>query len=122
MFESEGRTCCSISVLASLYGVETEALIRAVKRNRSRFPADFLLDLTAQDGELEVPIWYLNLGRRAFVQLRRVLDSNAELARKLDALEKKYHGQFRVVFEAIRQLMQPPEQPRKTIGFRKPEN
>ena len=55
---------------------------------------------------------------RAFVRLRRMLASNAELARKLDALEKKYDAQFKVVFDAIRQLMTPPEPKRRTSGFR----
>ena len=55
---------------------------------------------------------------RAFVQLRRMLDSNAELARKLADLERKYDGKFSVVFEAIRQLMAPPAAPRREIGFR----
>ena len=54
---------------------------------------------------------------RAFVRLRRMLASHAELARKLDALEKKYDSQFKVVFEAIRQLMAPQEAPNKRIGF-----
>ena len=56
---------------------------------------------------------------RAFIRLRQMLASNAELARKLDALEKKYDAQFKDVFEAIRQLMAPPEPKRRTIGFRK---
>ena len=56
---------------------------------------------------------------RAFVRLRQLLASNAELARRLEAMEKKYDGQFRVVFEAIRQLMATPvaDEPRKEIGF-----
>jgi hypothetical protein len=54
---------------------------------------------------------------RAFVRLRQMLASNAELARKLDALEKKYDAQFKVVFDAIRQLMAPPERKRRKIGF-----
>jgi phage regulator Rha-like protein len=54
---------------------------------------------------------------RAFVRLRQMLASNAELARKLEALEKKYDAQFKVVFDAIRQLMSPPEAKRKEIGF-----
>lgn len=56
---------------------------------------------------------------RAFIRLRQILASHAELARKLDALEKKYDAQFKDVFEAIRQLMAPPEQKRRAIGFRK---
>jgi hypothetical protein len=55
---------------------------------------------------------------RAFVQLRQMLSSNADLARKLAALEKKYDAQFKVVFDAIRELMAPTELPRKRpIGF-----
>ena len=54
---------------------------------------------------------------RAFVRLRKILGSHAELACKLEELEKKYDSQFRVVFEAIRQLMAAPERPPKRIGF-----
>jgi hypothetical protein len=55
---------------------------------------------------------------RAFVRLRRILDSHAGLARKVAALERKYDAQFKVVFDAIRQLMAPPPEPkRKRIGF-----
>ncbi len=54
---------------------------------------------------------------RAFVKLRQLLATRADLARKLEELEKKYDKQFRVVFEAIRQLMTEPEPPRKQIGF-----
>jgi len=56
---------------------------------------------------------------RAFIRLRQMLASHVELARKLDALEKKYDAQFKQVFEAIRQLMAPPEPKRHPIGFRK---
>jgi len=54
---------------------------------------------------------------RAFVQLRKMISSHADLERKLVALEKKYDQQFRVVFDAIRALMAPPERPKKKIGF-----
>ena len=54
---------------------------------------------------------------RTFVQLRRVLRTNAELARKLDALEAKYDARFRVVFQAIRELMTPRRLPKRRIGF-----
>ena len=55
---------------------------------------------------------------RAFVRLRQILSSNADLAGKLEPLEKKYDHQFRVVFDAIRQLMTPPPEPPKgRIGF-----
>lgn len=55
---------------------------------------------------------------RALVQLRRALGAHEELARRLSALERKYDGQFSVVFEAIRQLMAPRRSPRRAIGFR----
>ena len=54
---------------------------------------------------------------RAFVRLRQMLASNEDLARKLAALEKKYDSQFRVVFEAIRELMAPPTPKKRKIGF-----
>jgi len=54
---------------------------------------------------------------RTFVRLRQMLSSHADLARKLEALEKKYDAQFRVVFDAIRQLMTPPEPKKRKIGF-----
>ena len=140
------------SDLAELYGVETKALNQAVKRNASRFPADFMFELTAEEweslrsqsvtlkrGEHRKYLPYaftehgalmlanvLNSERAAqtsvqvvsaFVKLRQMLASNAELARKLAALEQKYDAQFKVVFDAIRQLMSPPEKPRREIGF-----
>ncbi len=55
---------------------------------------------------------------RAFVRLRRMLESHAELSRKLSALEKKYDDKFKIVFGAIRELMAPPESKKKReIGF-----
>ena len=54
---------------------------------------------------------------RTFVRLRKMLLSNAGLARKLNALEKKYDAQFKIVFDAIRELMRPPEKPKARIGF-----
>lgn len=55
---------------------------------------------------------------RAFVKLRQMLADNEQLARKLMALERKYDAQFKVVFEAIRELMTPPEPKKKrSIGF-----
>ena len=54
---------------------------------------------------------------RAFVRLRQMLSAHKDLERKLAALEKKYDEQFKIVFEAIAELMTPPEKPRKKIGF-----
>ena len=54
---------------------------------------------------------------RAFVRLRGMISSHKELLRKLEDMEMKYDEQFRVVSEAIRQLMKPADPPRKRIGF-----
>ena len=54
---------------------------------------------------------------RAFVRLREMIASNKELAKRLDELEKKYDSQFKVVFDAIRELMTPVEPPPRRIGF-----
>jgi hypothetical protein len=123
--------------LASLYGVETGALNRAVKRNLQRFPPDFMFQLTTDEsdflrcqigiskrgpgGRRFLPYVFTEQGvamlssvlnseravlvnieiMRAFVKLRLMLASNAELSRRLDELESKYDKQFRVVFVAI---------------------
>jgi hypothetical protein len=137
--------------LAMLYGVETRALNQAVKRNRERFPDDFMFELTREEirnisqsvicssamkhaknvyafteqgvamlsGVLNSPrAIQVNIAiMRAFVQLRIILSTHADLARKLEALENKYDSQFRAVFDAIRQLMTPAKTTRKQIGF-----
>jgi len=56
---------------------------------------------------------------RAFVRLRQILASNKVLAKRLDDLEKKYDAQFKIVFDAIRELMRPsePEPPKRRIGL-----
>lgn len=139
--------------LAQLYGVTTKALVQAVKRNRSRFPADFMFQLNASEftnlrsqnvtssswgGRRSAPFAFTEQGvamlsgvlrstravkvnieiMRAFVRLRRIVESHADLARKLDALEAKYDAQFADVFQAIRELMIPVASPRKRIGFK----
>lgn len=64
----------------------------------------------------------VNIGiMRAFVRLREMIASNKDLARRLDELEKKYDKQFKIVFDAIRELMAPPVVPRRRIGFRRDE-
>ena len=55
---------------------------------------------------------------RAFINLRQILSSHSELARKLDTLEKKYDHQFKVVFDAIQELTLIPERPKKRIGIK----
>jgi hypothetical protein len=139
--------------LAALYGVSTRVLNQAVKRNRERFPEDFMFRLTpAEKAEVitscdhlrplrfspSLPHAFTEHGAimlasllntriavqasvqvvRAFVRLRRILASHGDLARKLEELEKRYDAQFRVVFDAIRELMAPPEKGRRSIGFR----
>lgn len=143
--------------LATLYGVETRALKQAVRRNRERFPDDFLFELTAEEmGQMvsqsvipsrkkfggAVPYAFTEQGvamlssvlrspravevniaiMRTFVQLRRLMDSNRDLARKIEAIEKKYDEQFAVVFEAIKQLIAEDEarkaEPERRIGLR----
>jgi len=54
---------------------------------------------------------------RAFVRLREVIGQNHELAHRIDALESRYDRQFKVVFDAIRELMAPPPAPKRRIGF-----
>ena len=138
--------------LAELYGVLTKVLNQAVKRNKERFPVDFMFQLTKEEKDEVVtncdhlkrlkfsptlPHAFTEHGAimlatilnspiavqasiqvvRAFVRLRQMLASNADLARKLDTLERKYDAQFKVVFDAIRQLMTPPEPKRQQIGF-----
>ena len=154
--------------LADLYGVSTSALNQAVKRNRSRFPLDFMFRLTEQEWsalkshvvteassgpmmsqivtssrrKLAAPPYAfteqgvamlssvlrsrraveVNIAiMRTFVQLRRLMDSNRRLARKIEAMEKKYDEQFAVVFDAIKRLIAEDEArratPRRRIGF-----
>ncbi|MDP3065340.1 MAG: ORF6N domain-containing protein [Methanobacteriaceae archaeon] len=140
--------------LAELYGVETKMLVRAVKRNIDRFPADFMIQLNREEfenlrfqfgtssrwgGRRYLPYAFTEQGvamlssvlsskravqvniaiMRAFVKLREMLATHKDLARKLNAMEKKYDAQFRVVFDAIRQLMIPPSPKKRKIGFQR---
>jgi ORF6N domain len=167
--------------LATLYGVATKALNQAVKRNRERFPDDFMFRLTADEvvrlrsqtvtsslqgtenhkimknwsqvvtssrkhrGTKYRPYAFTEEGiamlssvlksrravkvnvaiMRAFVKLRSLLETNRELARKFSELERrvgKHDQEIAGIFEAIRQLMTPPEKPRPEIGFHVREN
>jgi ORF6N domain len=156
--------------LAMLYGVSTKALNQAFRRNRNRFPSDFVFQLsktefdamrsqfvtgssssksmrsqivTASRRNLSaLPYAFTEQGvamlssvlrsarsvevniaiMRTFVQLRRLMDSNSGLARKIEGLERKYDEQFAVVFEAIKQLVSAPNPPsKKRIGFHSDE-
>jgi hypothetical protein len=118
------------SDLAAMYEVEPKVLNRAVKRNVERFPEDFMFQLSAAEAELlrsQMLSTVLRSARavqvnieimRAFVRLRSMLQANTELAKKLALLEKKYDAQFRVVFDAIRELTAPQGRPKRRIGFR----
>ena len=155
-----GRRVMFDSDLAVLYGVETKALTRAVKRNIERFPEDFMFQATGEElvtlryqfgtskspskdprgGRRNRPFVFTQEGiamlssvlrseravevnvaiMRAFVRLREMTLGIGELARKVEALERGFakHGDdFKVVFDALRQLMTPPEKPRRKIGF-----
>ena len=141
--------------LAPLYGVGTKVLVQAVKRNRSRFPDDFMLQLTSEEfanlrsqsvtsrarrghgGRRYLPYALTEQGvamlstvlrsrraiqvnieiMRAFVRLRQVLASHEALARRLEVLERRQDAQFKVVFDAIHELMAPPVPKRRRIGF-----
>lgn len=139
--------------LASLYGITTKRLNEQVKRNRDRFPDDFMFQLTETEkaevvancdhlmklkfspvlpyvftehgaimlaSVLNSPIAVQSsvLVVRAFVKLREMMTTHKDLARKLVDMEKKYDSQFKVVFDAIRQLMAPPVTKKVQIGFR----
>jgi hypothetical protein len=54
---------------------------------------------------------------RTFVRLRQMLATDKDLAQRLDAMEKKYDQQFKVVFDILKQLMEPPAKPKKPLGF-----
>ncbi len=78
------------------------------------FPDKLMSQLNAEEFAIQVNIEIM----RAFVRLRQMLFSNAELARKLNTLEKKYDVRFKAVFEAIHELMALPESKKKRpIGF-----
>ena len=139
--------------LARLYQVPTKVLNQAVKRNRSRFPDEFMFRLTlAEKNELvticdrfatlkhstSLPHVFtehgvamlssvLNSERaiqvniaiiKTFIRLREILSSHKMFTEKLNALEKKYDAQFKVVFEAIRQMTREEETHKEPIGFR----
>ena len=139
--------------LAELYKVETKVLLQAVKRNKDRFPEDFMFQLDQEEYEaLRSQFVTSNKGRggrrfkpyafteqgiamlssvlnskraiqvniqimRTFTKLREMIESNKELKRKLDDMEKKYDAQFQVVFEAIKKLIEPEIKPKRKIGF-----
>ncbi|MGH6892104.1 MAG: ORF6N domain-containing protein [Dongiaceae bacterium] len=160
IFVVRGQRVLLDSDLAMLYGVQTERLNEQVRRNRARFPGDFVFRLEINELHDNRPHFagssrkhrnprfpplvftehgaimaatVLNSPRaiemsvyvvRAFLRLRQVLASNADLARKLAALEKSVAAldsgtrkQFEEVYAAIRALMAPPSPKSRPIGF-----
>ena len=127
------------SDLATLYQVETRALVQAMKRNNDRFPKDFMFQLTRDQfdhlksqtvtsswgGRRTLPYAFTEQGvamlssvlrsnravevnieiMRAFVRLRKMLAEHKDLNDRIAQIEKKYDSQFKVIFDAIRQLM-----------------
>ena len=147
------------SHLAELYEVPTFRLNEAVKRNRRRFPEDFMFQLTKEEagsltsqfamskagrgGRRTLPYVFTEQGvamlstvlnseraiavniaiMRTFVRLRQILATHKELAAHLAALEKKYDQRFKVVFDILKQLMEPPPSPPKPpLGFAPPKS
>ncbi len=139
--------------LAMLYGVETKSLNRAVKRNRNRFPEDFMFQLSREEynellrrqfGTLKrgqhskyLPFVFTENGvamlssvlnseravevniqiMRTFTKLREMLLTHRDLRQKIEEMEKKYDYQFKVVFDTIKQLLEPVKKPKRQIGF-----
>ncbi len=139
------------SDLAGLYEVPTKVLSQAVKRNLTRFPKDFMFQLTVIEhanlrSQFVTSSWggrryrpqafteqgvamlssVLNSERaihvniqimRAFVNLRRVGLTYVGLRRKIEAMEVKYDSHFKVVFQAIKKLLEPVNERKNKIGF-----
>jgi hypothetical protein len=139
------------SDLAALYRAQTKVLLQAVKRNKDRFPDDFMFQLTKAEyvilrsqivtsnrgGRRYPPYVFTEQGvamlssvlrskraitvniliMRAFVQLRELISTHKELAIKLEQMEKKYDHQFRIVFEAIKEIKSVPRKSLKKIDF-----
>ncbi len=144
------------SDLARIYGVTTKRLNEQVRRNKKRFPPDFMFQLTKKEaeslrshfatsndrrgGRRYVPFVFTEHGAvmlsavlnsavaveasvqiaRAFVKLKQMVNTRKELAKRLDTLEHelKNHGtQIRSLFDAIKELMEPPPKPGRKIGF-----
>ena len=139
--------------IADLYGVKPIRLREQVKRNKKRFPEDFMFQLTKKEADILVsqnaipskkhlggylPYAFTEQGvamlstvlnseraimvniqiMRTFTKLREIFASHKDLQRKIEDMESKYDEQFKIVFEAIRQLLEPPpEKPKGKIGF-----
>lgn len=153
--------------LAELYGVATKVLVQAVKRNLSRFPVDFMFQLSTEEfahlrsqtvtsntgrgGRRTAPYAFTEQGvamlssvlgspraiavnieiMRTFVRVRALAATHADLAKRLGELEvttealamqhdtfsRNTRNQLKQVFDALRELMTPPDPPKRPIGF-----
>jgi hypothetical protein len=148
IFSIRGHKVVLDADLAKLYGVPTKALNQAIKRNAERFPEEFMFQLSKEEAEALLLSRSQNVTLKqgalmaanvlnspqavtmsvaivkAFIKLRELALSIGELSQKVAALERGFlqHGeQFEVVFDAIRQLLEPPEVPTKEIGFHSKE-
>jgi ORF6N domain len=158
--------------LARLYGVETRVLVQAVKRNLTRFPADFMFQLSAAEaanlrsqfvissaghgGRRTAPYAFTEQGvamlssilgsqraiavnieiMRTFVKVRQLATTHGDLAKRLaelehktealalqhDTLSRNTRAQLKQIFDALRDLMTPPEPPKRPVGFVTPED
>ena len=142
--------------LARLYEVAAKALNQAVKRNRKRFPPDFMFRLNKKEADFlrsqTVTLDGAGRGRytkyrsyaftehgvamlssvlkseravqvniqimRVFSKIRHMLETHTKLKKKIEEMERRYDGQFRIVFDALRELLAPPAtKPKGPIGF-----
>ena len=152
-----GKRVMLDSDLSELYGVQTKFVNLAVKRNKPRFPGDFMFQLTPKEaeslrlqnatskkgrgGSRYLPYAFTQEGvamlsgvlnspraiqanvliMRTFTKLREMIATNELIRQKIEELERKYekhNHQFKIVFNAIRELLEPkPHKPKKPIGF-----
>lgn len=141
--------------LAELYGVKTIRLREQVKRNKKRFPEDFMFQLTAREADILVsqnaipskrslggylPYAFTEQGvamlssvlnseqaiqvniqiMRAFIKIKEMALSYKGLQRQINAMERKYDQRFKIVFDTIRKLLEPPKKSKmiEVIGFK----
>ncbi len=154
IFTLRGKRVMLDRDIAVLYGVETRVINQAVRRNKARFPDDFMFQLTKEDIKIlrsqivilkenqhlkYMPYAFTEHGilmlssvlnseraiqaniqiMRAFTKMREMLLSYRDLKEKIENMEQKYDYQFKAVFEAIQQLLEPPDKPQSKIGFQK---
>ena len=138
--------------IAALYQVDTKAINRVVKRQKERFPADFMFQLTAAEaknlryqigtssyhgGRRYLPYAFTEQGiamlsgllrsqraihvnieiMRTFVRLRQMALSFHEISKRVDNLEKRHDGQFKIVFQTLRKMFEADARAKKRIGF-----